>query len=143
MSQSDYLKYKKTGTQLRNLSEDNGTVLEPGRYTAFKNYNLETTVFNTKPTFNLLTPTSKQTIFGMETNSTNCPAFALCNATNARPNRKPNDAMQMACFPIMKAQVPKLNKDIKKPYTNNARNPLVRMCKCKSKQCVCSVDCPC
>jgi hypothetical protein len=146
MSQSDYLKYKKAGVRLPNLSEDNGTVLETGRYISFKNYNLETKVSNNKSTFNLLTPTSKQKIFGMETNSTNCPTFALCNATNARPNRKPNDEMQMACFPIMKApglSVPKLNKDIKKPHTNDARNPLVRLCKCKNKRCVCSVDCPC
>jgi hypothetical protein len=144
MSQSDYLKMKRTGVQLRNLQKDNGTVLEPGRYTDFKDYNIETTVANTKSTFNLLRQTSKQIVFGMERDVSNCPTFALCNRTDLRPNRTPNDAMQMTCFPIMKAPgmtVPKLYKDSKKPHTNNGRPPLVRSCKCKTKRCECSVDC--
>ena len=144
MSQSDYLKFKRTGVQLRDLKKDNATVLEPARYTAFKDYNLETKIANAKPTFNLLAPSSKQVVFGMETNAINCPTFTLCNGTNARANRTPNDAGQMACFPIMKApgrSVPKLYKDIKKPHTHNARSPLVRMCKCKTKRCECAVDC--
>ena len=103
MSQSDYLKFKKTSRLLKDQA-DYDPVFVPSEYMAGIDFNLETTVLNTKQTNNQLQPSDKQVVFGMErTTGGNCPTFTLCTGTNGRANRRLLDANQTACFPIMKA----------------------------------------
>ena len=103
MSQSDYIKFKKTSRLLKDPA-DYDPVFAPSEYMAGKDFNLETTILNTKQTNNQLKPSDKQVVFGMErTTGGNCPTFTLCTGTNGRANRRLLDASQTACFPIMKA----------------------------------------
>ena len=103
MSQSDYLKFKKTSRLLKDQA-DYDPVFVPSEYMAGIDFNLETTVLNTKQTNNQLKPSDKQVVFGMErTTGGNCPTFTLCTGTNGRANRRLLDASQTACFPVMKA----------------------------------------
>ena len=85
MSQSDYIKFKKTSNSLK--TQKFPPVFSSGRYSSFKTFNLENTIQNSKLTFNLLKPASKQIVFGMEKNVVNCPTFPLCTNTNLRTNR--------------------------------------------------------
>ena len=103
MSQSDYSKFKKTATILKELPTALPPVLNSKEYTSFKQYNLETTIENTKPTYNKLKLANKTTIFGMELDVANCTEFKLCNDTNTRPNRKLLLSYQSQCFPVVKA----------------------------------------
>ena len=98
MSQSDYIKYKKTTVELKppNFAKY-PSVLDPANYTEFSMYNVENQGTNTKSRFSRLTPVGKQDVFGMEKNinsqnvSTTCPIpFLLCKTTNQRANRKLN-----------------------------------------------------
>jgi hypothetical protein len=86
MSQSDYIRYKKTGTLLKQQSKL-PAVLEPDDLTEFKEYSLENTIFNTKIRYNQLIPANKVIVYGMERLPTSCPTFAVCSNTNARTNR--------------------------------------------------------
>ena len=110
MSQSDYLKLRKTQVLLKNLSQQ-PSVLGSKNYTSFKQYNLETTTTNTKTTYNKLALTDKTNVFDMDIEvSVNCPTFECTNTQN-RVNRTPLPDIQQSCFPIMKApgrQVPPL-----------------------------------
>jgi hypothetical protein len=135
MSQSDYIKYKRTSRVLKEPAELD-PVLSPSEYMAYKDYNLENTVTNSKPTYNNLTPTGKQIVFGMERAITGCPTFALCNDTNARPNRRAIDAGQSTCFPVMKApgrSVPIYNK--KPTFSTYVRKNYRVLCECKDTTC--------
>ncbi len=86
MSQSDYIKYKKTSNQLLRLSKY-PSVLESGDYTSFSQYNLENSLINTKPLLNQITLNGKQIIFNMELkNAQNCPTFSCLNSVT-RSNR--------------------------------------------------------
>ena len=93
MSQSDYIKFKKTKNKLNDLKRF-PSVLESQDYTDFIQYGIETSVQqNTyiKPQFNQLTPITDTTVFGMKVNP-NCPAdlinsFKTCQDTNRRSNR--------------------------------------------------------
>jgi hypothetical protein len=87
MSQSDYIKYKKTSNKLK--YNDYGAVFHTGEYIDLKQYSLENSITNSKLTLNQLTPTSSKRIFNMEKRTANCPTFPICNATNVRTNRKP------------------------------------------------------
>jgi hypothetical protein len=103
MSQSDYIKFKKTSRLLKDQA-DYDPVFAPSEYMAGMDFNLETTVLNTKQTNNQLKPSDKQLVFGMErTTGGNCPTFTLCTGTNGRVNRRLLDAGQTACFPVIKA----------------------------------------
>jgi hypothetical protein len=147
MSQSDYIKYKKTGNILKISSIEptaNGEldpVLTPSNYVSFKNYTLENTIINTKSTYNLLTPSGEQIVFNMDRPSaSSCTQFILCNNTNTRPNRVPLQGYQTTCFPVMKAPgrtVPRYNK---KPVINKNTNYKIT-CSCKNVECVCTVNC--
>jgi len=130
MSQSDYIQYKKTGVQLRDLSSL-PSVITPQIYTAFTEYNLENTVPNTKVTYNQLIPANRQIVYGSEVKVTNCPTFLLCSGTQARANRKPNLVSQRSPTPA-----PKYVKD---PINYRYKYRLV--CKCKNVQCVCTPVC--
>jgi len=103
MSQSDYLRFKKTSRLLKDQA-DFAPILSPSDYMAYIDYNLQTTIQNTKQTNNLLALPGKQMVFDMEiTSGPNCPTFILCNETNLRANRRDLDECQNTCFPIMKA----------------------------------------
>ena len=91
MSQSDYIRYKKTSNQLKEVKKLD-QILESQDYITFKQYTLESTVINTSPKFNQFTLPGNRIVFGMERKISNCPItnFAICNRTNLRPNRREN-----------------------------------------------------
>jgi hypothetical protein len=93
MSQSDYIKYKKTSTKLRidNSSVHNKEppVFDSSDYTDFKQYHLENTINNTSPTFNYIVPSGRHSVFGMDKVVSTCPTFIDCSNTNIRANRVP------------------------------------------------------
>jgi hypothetical protein len=130
MSQSDYIKYKKTGVQLKTLSKQ-PSVLTPKTYTAYMNYNLENTIPNTKITYNRLIPANRQIVFGAERSVTSCPTFAVCGGTNTRANRRPLLAWQAHPTPR-----PKYVKD---PMNYRAKYGM--KCVCKNVKCVCTAQC--
>ena len=146
MSQSDYIKLKKTSRLLKDQA-DYDPVFAPSEYMAGKDFNLETTIINTKQTNNKLNPPGKQVVFGMErTTGGNCPTFTLCTGTNTRINRRPLDVSQMECFPIMKApgrSVPPVkptstkNSQFLKPnFSSYVRKNYNVLCECKDTTCV-------
>jgi hypothetical protein len=96
MSQSDYIRYKKTTNQLKEVRKLD-PILASQDYITFKQYTLESTVINTSPTFNKLALPGQKIIFGMERKISNCPIsnFAICNRTNLRPNRRENPIITM------------------------------------------------
>ena len=85
MSQSDYIKLKKTSMILKN--NELPPVLTPENYTDFVQYNLETTVTNTKKSYSRLLLPGNRNILDMEKNVSGCTEFTLCTNTNERPNR--------------------------------------------------------
>jgi len=93
MSQSDYIKFKKTATKLsvdnRSVGNKEPAVFDAGNYTDFKQFNIENTISNTSPTFNYIKPSGHQIVFNMDKVVTSCPTFLTCNETNTRPNRVP------------------------------------------------------
>ena len=146
MSQSDYLQFKKTSRLLKDQA-DFDPVFAPSDYIAGKDFNLETTILNTKQTNNILTHSSKQIVFGMErTTGGNCPTFILCTGTNSRANRRALDASQIECFPVMKApgrSVPPLKpttaKDsqfLKPNFSSYVRRNYRVRCECNDTTCV-------
>lgn len=135
MSQSDYITYKKSSRMLRDPTKL-APVLSPSEYTSFKEYALETAIVNSKPTYNQLVPAGKQNVFGMERTTTNCPTFALCTDTNARPNRKQLDAGQSSCFPVMKAPGRTVPTYDKKPtFSTYVRKNYRVKCECNDTTC--------
>lgn len=101
MSSSDYIKFKRTGTILKNLV-DEPYVLDDSEYTDFKNYNLENNITNTKIVYNKLIQPNHQIVFNMDRTTTNCPTFTLCKQTNTRSNRKNILSTQAAPRPRVK-----------------------------------------
>jgi len=91
MSQSDYIKYKKTANQIKiDMTNNVSPVFEAQTYTDFKQYALESTIKNTKTIYNKLTPSGDTIIFDMEVSNSVCPAnvtFPVCVNTNLRSNR--------------------------------------------------------
>jgi len=112
MSQSDYIKLKRTTSILK--SNQNQTtkllpsVLDTRDYNDFKSYNLEITNSNTKNRYSRLVLNTNKIIFNMEKNITNCSTFQRINrvinsgvlggvngiyvnpVNNSLPNFKPN-----------------------------------------------------
>jgi hypothetical protein len=132
MSQSDYIQFKKTSRQLKDLAKM-PSVLWPSFYTQAVSYNFETTVPNTKVVYHQLVPPNRQIIFDMERAVTSCPTFLYCKDTHARVNRKPLTRGQISPKPR-----PKYIKDpvlFSKKYTMK--------CSCKDTRCVCKALCPC
>jgi hypothetical protein len=142
MSQSDYIKQKRTATNLKEQVKHDA-VYKSTDYTTFKEYSLEKTITSTKPTFNRLRVPGTKTIFDVEKNVSSCPNFTVCTGTNTRPNRIPLDAVQQSCFPVMKPPgrpMPILLNDItKKPFPNTKKYRMV--CKCRNTSCVCEAVC--
>jgi len=123
MSQSDYIRYKKTSIQLKEVRKIDPNlaykttpfnqlvgvrkmdpILTSQDYITFKQYTLESTVINTSPTFNKLALPGQRIVFGMERKISNCPiaSFAVCNRTNLRSNRRENvvDIIFMSSVPL-------------------------------------------
>jgi hypothetical protein len=138
MSQSDYIKYKKTVIQLKlDMSNNKMPVFESQKYTDFKKYALESTIKNTKPIYNKLTPSGDTIIFDMEVSNSGCPTtvlFPFCINTNNRANRQP---MSSAYFtptakPLNWQQLKNAsNQKNVCSCTLNSKNTNVYICKCK------------
>jgi hypothetical protein len=143
MSQSDYLRFKRSARILKDQT-DFMPVLKPSEYMIGMDFNLETTITNTKPVYHQLTPPGKRIVFDMERTVGSCPTFALCHGTDARVNRKPLDPTQSTCFPVMKAPGRTVPRYVKKPLTNaDLRQQYIIKCKCIHTKCVCTTQCPC
>lgn len=148
MSQSDYIKLKRTATNLKEPAK-HAAIYNSTDYTEFKEYSLEKTITSTKPTYNQLRSRvpGTNTIFDIEKKVSGCPNFIVCTGTEERPNRRPLDATQQSCFPVMKPPgrpMPRLlNTITKKPFPNTKKYRMI--CKCKNTSCVCEETCisPC
>ena len=90
MSQSDYLKHKRVGIQLRIDSSWNNLspVLTTQQYIDYTQYALENSIRNTDPYASPFYG-KYNNIFGMNKITTSCPTFITCSGTNVRPNRVP------------------------------------------------------
>jgi hypothetical protein len=93
MSVSDYIKYKRVGTQLNdilpNSKKQAPPVFNDQMYIDFKQYTIENQIPDTKLVENSLIPTGSNLIFDMMKVVSSCPAFPVCTNTNARTNRVP------------------------------------------------------
>lgn len=93
MSASDYIKYKRVGTQLRDiLPNEKGqapAVFDDQMYIDFKQYTIENTITDTKLIENSLIPTGSNLVFDVLKVVSNCPQFPLCTNTDQRTNRIP------------------------------------------------------
>ena len=139
MSQSDYIKFKKTSLILKNNSTTNinelPSVLTPELYTAFTTYNLETTVSNTKNSYNRLLPSGRKNFLDIEKNVSNCSTFILCKNTDTRPNRVKNTFQNPT--PIYKWKKTKAYV----PNTCTLTSGFVkRRCLCTKKTCKCKTE---
>ena len=102
MSQSDYLKHKKTAHILK---EDKlPPVLSGSDYASYKRYQIVNTVENDETNYGELVPQGKKKIFGMELSVTNCPSFILCQNTNTRNNRVPVPTIYSDCKPLITSE---------------------------------------
>jgi len=93
MSVSDYIKYKRVGTQLRdvlpNSKKQAPAVFDDQMYIDFKQYTVENTIFDSKLIENSLIPAGSNLVFNTLKNVANCPQFPLCKETDKRTNRVP------------------------------------------------------
>ena len=93
MSVSDYIKYKRVGTQLRdilpNSKKQSPAVFDDQMYIDFKQYTIENTILDSKLVENSLIPAGSTVVFDVLKSVTNCPQFPVCKNTNTRTNRVP------------------------------------------------------
>lgn len=162
-SSSDFIKYKKNSIQLRNAKSlaqkkigsvkypEFSPVLEQKDYINFQQFNLETTVSNTKNAYSKLIPTGKQEVFRMVRDISNCSGFqnfTMCNNTNTRPNRVLNyGAVDLSGVPVCRKRplggIKPFKNKIFKPNTCVFINGYSKrtclctslLCKCKTKVC--------
>ena len=104
MSQSDYIKFKKTGIALKDLS-NLPSVLPSSVFSAFTEYNIETTTPNESVNYGQVVPVYSNTINTISIFDTNinnfgsgCPSYS-CIKTNTFANRKPLLETQIAPIP--------------------------------------------
>ena len=103
MSQSDYIRYKRVATELKNQKNNLAPVIDSGKYIDYKGFTLENTIINNTPDYTKLLPPSSVNVFGMQINNpSNCPPFILCSGTNYRVNRKPLLGIQSYATPLPK-----------------------------------------
>lgn len=120
MSQSDYLKHKKTAHILKyqkqqvdkNAKKELKGVLGSGEYTDFKRYELSKSIINTNTNYNELVPEGKNIVFGMELDVSFCPVFDLCEDTSQRNNRVLLTGKQSDPGPCPKAPIYIKNPDV-------------------------------
>jgi hypothetical protein len=138
MSQGDYLNFKKTSHILKELQTLPSTI-DSNQYINFKSFNMLVTVANENELFNRITPVGKTIIFDAEKNVSGCSRFD-CTDTDTRTNRKPIDAQQSACFPVMKAPGRSVPTYKKKPgsQASSRCSHIVVSCKCTGGLCACT-----
>ena len=103
MSQSDYIRYKKTTNQLIEVNKLN-PVLSAQDYIHFKQYTLESNIVNTLPTLNQLAVPGTSSIFDLQIKIATCPSiknFPICNKTQNRLNRRQNTIDYNCVAPIV------------------------------------------
>lgn len=122
MSQSDYLRHKKTGIL---LNEPLPPILSSQDYSRYTAYNLETKMININQTYNETTNDHTMQIYDLNVRNEICGDFP-CEGTNARPNRRPLLAYQSTCFPVMKAPGLSVHKVIDKEQDNLSKS----QCEC-------------
>ena len=135
MSQSDYIKHIKISTRLQlDASRNQLPVFDSSTYLDYKDYVLENTITNSKVVYNLLNPSGKQIVFGMERRVNNCPTTYECINTNKRLNRTPMSSIYYTQKPQPLTWKQKKNASwLKKPCNCkiNSINTLKNICKCK------------
>jgi hypothetical protein len=93
MSVSDYIKYKRVGTQLKdvlpNSKKQAPPVFNDQMYIDFKQYTIENQIPDTKLIENSLIPAGSNLIFDMMKVVSSCPTFPVCTNTDLRTNRVP------------------------------------------------------
>lgn len=89
MSQGDYLKHKISSHVLKEQAQL-PSILGSKQYSEYKRYQLANNIPNTKNTYSMLLPSTKQNIYGMEKSVSGCAEFKLCEDTQSRPNRVPH-----------------------------------------------------
>ena len=122
MSQSDYIKYKKSQRVLKEQA-DFPKVLAEQDYTSYETYGMETSVSNTKIRHSKLIPSGHKIVMNMDRVLTSCPTFVLCTGTNARTNRKLNTFRQ----PPATLKIDRLTH---KQIVDNAKTPIENSVKC-------------
>lgn len=160
---SDFITYKKNSVQLRNAKSlaqkkiglvkypEFMPVFDQKDYINFQQFNLETTVSNTKNAYSKLIPSGKQEVFKMIRDISNCTGFqnfTMCNNTNTRPNRVSNTgATDSAENPVCRKKPlggikPFKNKFFKantcvfiNGYVKRTCPCTQLLCKCKTKVC--------
>ena len=131
MSQSDYIKYKRVATELKNTKQV-PAVLESQDYIGYKEYSMENKITNTKTLYNQLIPPGKKIIFDMEKKVTNCPAFIICNNTNKRPNRVAMSKVYFTPTPVPKYVKHPANAKTGCKCALNSVNTERYVCSCKT-----------
>jgi hypothetical protein len=100
MSQSDYIKHKKTSTVLKQISKL-PPVLSTKEYSEYLGYSLDKQVSNTKINYNKLIQSGYKRTFSMDLPHTNdCPDFTICTGTDERSNRVPLSTVYVDPTPL-------------------------------------------
>jgi hypothetical protein len=87
MSQSDYIRHKKLSAELKEISKLS-KVLESQKYTAYKEYSLENTIYSVKDVYYKFIPEGTQFVYEMiRNNANNCSDMSFCSLTDLRANR--------------------------------------------------------
>jgi hypothetical protein len=119
MSQSDYIRYKRTAYELRNQSENLLPVIESGQYIKYKAFTLENTITSNKDTYTKLQPSTSVNVFGIQRdNPSSCPRFILCSGTDERVNKKPLSKTRIYAYPL----------PIAKPHKTVDQLPMCQKC---------------
>jgi hypothetical protein len=136
MSQSDYIKYKKTVLQIKmDMSNNEMPIFDSQKYTGFKQYALESTIKNTKTIYNKLTPSGDTIIFDIEVSNSGCPnniTFPICINTNNRANRQLMSSSYFTPMPLNWRQLKNApNQKNGCSCRLNSKNTNAYICKCK------------
>jgi hypothetical protein len=100
MSISDYLKYKRVTTELKQLAKY-PPVLSVSDYTDFKEFTIEKQMAYVNNTQGYTSPVnSNGSIFGMSLKTTGCASFPLCSQTQSRVNRVPMATIYSDSSPV-------------------------------------------
>ena len=109
MSQGDYIRYKRISNELVEQSKLD-PILSSRKYTNYKEYTIENTVYNNVVTYEKLNMANVAKVFGInQFNAQTCPPFILCNGTNSRSNRRPLLGTQAAAHQLA---IPPVHKTI-------------------------------
>ena len=124
MSQSDYIKYKRTQNVLKTQSKLQ-KVLNENDYISYETYGIETTIPNTKLRPSRLIPSNKISVMEIDRVITSCPTFTLCKNTHNRANRVLNTVVSANAPPTFKS-----GKLTGKQLGVNGKEPIENSIKC-------------